>query len=136
MLSEALTEKTTAEQAVQATRRITGVYRKSDLNDPEMYSAALIAVFSEYPPSIINRASHPVHGLPSRSKFLPTVSEVREACEVEAKRHRTLAAMAKWQIGEHERRQKIKAERKAAQNQPVDPARVDEILARFRKDAA
>ena len=132
--SEAMAEiqarATSTDAAAEAARRIVGVYRKSDVNDPEVFSSALVAIFSDYPASVSAKVSHPVQGIPARSKFLPSVSEVKEACEVEAKRLRNLAAAARWQLNEHERRDKAARER--AEFKPADPAKVDEIMARFK----
>lgn len=119
-------------EASDASRRIVGVYRKSELNDPEVYTAILIALLLEYPHSIVTRVAHPVHGLQSRMKFLPTIAEVREACEQEQKRQRNLVVVARWQLQEHERRERLQAEREAFENEKVDPARVDEILKTYR----
>lgn len=58
-----------------------GCYRKQDANDPEIYVAAVTAVLSEYPREVIESVTDPRTGLPSRLKWLPTVAEVKEACE-------------------------------------------------------
>jgi hypothetical protein len=58
-----------------------GCYRRDDAADPETYAAAVAAVLSTYPPDIVKRVTDPRTGLPGKSKFLPTVSEVREECE-------------------------------------------------------
>lgn len=50
--------------------------------------AAITATLARYPESIITAITHPVSGLPSRSKWLPTVKEVFDACEIEADRER------------------------------------------------
>lgn len=61
-----------------------GCYRRGDAEDPETYATAVAAVLAEYSPAIVQRVTDPRTGLAGRSKFLPTVSEVREACEAEA----------------------------------------------------
>src|SRR6476661_7367836 len=56
-------------------------YRKDEVNEPEIYSAAIAAVLGDgYSRSIVEYVTDPRTGLPSRQKFLPTVAEVREAC--------------------------------------------------------
>lgn len=67
-----------------------GCFRKGEANDPETYTAAVSAVLSLYSPEIVHRITDPRTGLAGRSKFLPTVSEVREACEEEAQREARL----------------------------------------------
>lgn len=58
-----------------------GCYRTGDANDPEVYTAAAIAVLSDYPLDVVQRVVDPRSGLPSRIRWLPTVSEIREACQ-------------------------------------------------------
>lgn len=43
--------------------------------------AAITAVLSRYPEEVMTAVTHPVTGLPSKKGWLPTVREVREACE-------------------------------------------------------
>lgn len=58
-----------------------GCYRKGDANDPETYCAAVTAVLAQYPPDVVRLVTDPRSGLASRQEFLPTVKEVRDACE-------------------------------------------------------
>lgn len=60
-----------------------GCYRTGEANDPAIYSGAVIAVLSDYPLEIIRAVVDPRKGLPSRCKWLPTVAEIKEACEAE-----------------------------------------------------
>lgn len=58
-----------------------GCYRRGDAADPDTYAAAIAVVLASYQPHIVAAVVDPVKGLPSRSQFLPTVKEVRDACE-------------------------------------------------------
>lgn len=58
-----------------------GCYRRQDANDPEIYVAAVTAILSEYPDSVIETVTDPRTGLPSKLKWLPTVAEVKTECE-------------------------------------------------------
>lgn len=58
-----------------------GCYRKAEANDPEVLTAAIAAILSEYPADVVEFVTDPRTGLPSTSKWLPSVFEVREACE-------------------------------------------------------
>ena len=40
----------------------------------------------EYPDAIVNEVCHPGRGLPARCDFLPTMKELKDACESEASR--------------------------------------------------
>lgn len=58
-----------------------GCYRKGDANDPAVYTAAIAATLAEFPAEVIEWVTDPRTGIPARSKWLPSVAEVREACE-------------------------------------------------------
>lgn len=64
-------------------RVLLGCYRTGEANDPEVYSAAVISVISGYPLSIVRRVVDPRFGLPSKSKWLPTIAELKAALEDE-----------------------------------------------------
>jgi hypothetical protein len=58
-------------------------YRKDEAHNPEIYNSAVSAILADgYPQDIVDYVTDPRTGLPSRNKFLPTVAEVREACEM------------------------------------------------------
>lgn len=58
-----------------------GCYRKDEVADPQIYSAAVIAVLEEYSDEIVQIVTDPRTGLPSRCQWFPTIKEVRDACE-------------------------------------------------------
>ena len=55
-------------------------YRRDDATNPEVYCAAVASVLSEYKPVVVDYVTDPRTGIPSDQKFLPSVAEVREAC--------------------------------------------------------
>jgi hypothetical protein len=61
--------------------RLLGCYRTGDANDPETYVTAVVAVLERYPVEIICAVTAPATGLASKSKWLPAVAEIRDACE-------------------------------------------------------
>lgn len=69
-----------------------GCYRRGEANNPEVYTASVAAVLAEYPPDVINYVTDPRTGLPSKCDFLPTVKEIRTACEAEMAPQRAAAA--------------------------------------------
>jgi hypothetical protein len=81
--------------AVARAKVLAGCYRKDDAADPETYAMALAAVLSEYSLDIVRQVTDPRSGLPSRSQWLPTVKEVRDACEEIDQRRRAMAQMKK-----------------------------------------
>jgi hypothetical protein len=58
-----------------------GCYRTGDAHDPQMYVAAAIRVLSDYPIETQRFVTDPLTGLPSKVNWLPTVKEIRDACE-------------------------------------------------------
>lgn len=62
-------------------RLMFGCYRKSDANDPETYIVAACAVLSRYPSDIVIAVTDPVNGLPSALQFVPTIKEIKDACD-------------------------------------------------------
>src|SRR5437879_1072057 len=67
-----------------------GCYRRAEASDPEIYAAATAAVLSEYSQDVIDYITDPRTGLPSTSKWLPSVYEVRQACNEHADHLRKL----------------------------------------------
>lgn len=58
-----------------------GCYRTGEANDPEVYTAAVIAILSDYPEDVMRSVVDPRVGLPSRTQWLPIPAEVKQACE-------------------------------------------------------
>lgn len=72
--------------ATERGRIMLGCYRKGGANDPQMYSAAVSALLAQYSQYVIEQVTHPLSGLPSRTDFMPTLKELKAACEQEAQR--------------------------------------------------
>jgi len=85
------------EIAAELSRILVGCFRKSDAEDPDVLVRAYVMVLSDYSEAIARRVTHPSRGLPSRQQWLPSVFELRQACEAEmrptheAERRRTIA---------------------------------------------
>lgn len=56
-------------------------YRTTGADTPESFLAAIVGMLERYHPDVVRAVCDPVSGLPSRSNFLPSVAEVRTACE-------------------------------------------------------
>lgn len=65
----------------QLAKTMLGCFRTGDANDPEVYVTAVIAVLCRYELSIVEAVTSPTDGLPARLNWLPTVAEIRKACE-------------------------------------------------------
>jgi hypothetical protein len=73
-----------------------GCFRTGDATDPEVYTTAVVAVLADYPDDVIERVIDPRTGLPSRLNWLPTIAEIKSACE-DLYGHRR--RMAEWHDG-------------------------------------
>jgi hypothetical protein len=69
------------QQAKAAAMLVLGSYRATEINDPKVYVAGCVAVFRRFPADVVSRVCEPGAGIQTRQKWLPTVSELREACE-------------------------------------------------------
>jgi hypothetical protein len=65
-----------------------------DASDPEIFTTAIVDVLRGYPEDIVRRVTAPRDGLPGKLKWLPTVAEVRDACEQQMEPRRREAARA------------------------------------------
>ena len=61
--------------------RLFGYYRASEANDPETFIAGATVTLARYPEAVVRNICDPVRGLPSTAKWLPSIAEIREACE-------------------------------------------------------
>jgi hypothetical protein len=60
-------------------------YRRDEATDPEIYCAAIASILGDgYSLEVVEYVTDPRTGLPSTQKFLPTVAEVRSACDARA----------------------------------------------------
>jgi hypothetical protein len=60
-----------------------GCYRRDEAADPEIFTRATIAVLAEYPHWCVIAVTDPAKGVPSRLKWLPSIAELKEACEAQ-----------------------------------------------------
>jgi hypothetical protein len=60
-----------------------GYYPRNEANDPEIFITGATAMLASYPEIVVERVCDPLRGLPSKSKFLPSIAEIREVCERE-----------------------------------------------------
>lgn len=62
--------------AEQAVKRLIGCYPERNMVDARAYAANLVTVFLAYPAAMVMRCVDPVHGLPSKLSFFPSVADV------------------------------------------------------------
>ena len=74
------------EFATDRARIMLGCYRKGEANDPQTYSTAVAGLLAQYEREVILEVTHPLNGMPSQTDFMPTLKELKGACEREANR--------------------------------------------------
>ncbi len=79
-LTPSTEQRKNSEYAIKKTREMLGYFRKGEANDPIRYPLAIAEVLSCYPTTVIDAVTS-VHGIASASDWMPSVHEVRQACE-------------------------------------------------------
>jgi len=92
-----------ASEAAGFVRLIVGSYPRADVTDPEVYAAQVATLLTRYPLSIAREVAGE---LPLTSKWLPRVSEVRDALEARMTRRRAVVLKAQAMVREIERRKR------------------------------
>ena len=49
--------------------------------DPDVFTTAIAAVLSEYPEDVVRQVTDPRRGIPARSKWFPSIAELKAACD-------------------------------------------------------
>lgn len=83
--------------------RLFGHFPPPDVGDPQVLLAGAVKIFASYPESAVEAVCDPLRGIPGRSKWAPTLSEIRQALEVEVvpmRRAMEREAMERRQIAE------------------------------------
>lgn len=104
-----------------AAQRLLASFQHAAAHDPESFLAGVIAVLTRYPLDVVAEVTNPATGLPSKMKFLPSISEVREACEAAngVKRDKEIRERnLREQLAEREERERLGVQ---TLNPPGDP---------------
>lgn len=78
---ETMEPKIQPEEALKRARLLFGCYRKSDAADPETYVMAVSAMLAQFDRETVFSVTDPIHGLPSKTDFVPTIREIKVECE-------------------------------------------------------
>ena len=73
--------KCPAEVAAQRAGLLFGCYRRNDANDPMTFTAAVTAVLAQFSREIVEHVTDPVSGIASQIQWLPSIAEIRKACD-------------------------------------------------------
>lgn len=81
MSTQTETSRCSPEVVSDCARMLVGSYRRNDAEDPALFIRAAATVLAAYPEQVVRKVTHPAFGIPSKLKFLPSIAEIRDACE-------------------------------------------------------
>lgn len=64
-----------------AAKRLFSQFKTDATVDPKTYLVAVIELFSHYSDEVVMAVTHPFTGMASRQNWLPTIFEIRQACD-------------------------------------------------------
>ncbi len=82
--------KSSPQLALERARLLFGCYRRSDAADPETYVVAVSALLSTFEADTVEHVTDPIVGLPASTNFVPTIKEIKDACEHHEEMKRTV----------------------------------------------
>jgi hypothetical protein len=114
-------------EALQAARQLLGCFRQGDANDPEMYGTAIASILSLYTPEVVQFVCDPRTGLPGRMNWMPSVAEVKAACDAHA------GELSKTERFQHWGERQLLANEHDAQERKLEAPKptLDELHARY-----
>lgn len=122
-------------EATDSAKQLLGFYPAREVNDAQAYAMGISALFSAYPAKFVKAVCHPVTGLPSRLKWLPTLAEIKDALDGEKSRRERIIANAMWVVrvaGEKRRESELNAQIAAGRKTETERAeQVKKLLGRF-----
>ena len=69
---------------MRCAKELFSAYPRREFKEPEIFVRGLVATLARYPEEVVRKVCDVEVGLPQTSKFLPSIAEVREACEAAA----------------------------------------------------
>ena len=78
--AEILSSRCSPEVAARRASILFAQFRRDDAINPEAFVASTVSILCEYPEQVAYAVTAP-GGLPSQLKFVPSISEIRAACE-------------------------------------------------------
>lgn len=124
--------RATASQAIGAATGLAGCFRTVDASDAERFIGAIAAILQMFSPDIVQDVCDPRTGLPGRMKWMPSVAEVKEACEArsaEKARHKRFENWGK--NDDAEERERMKDQGRLPPPPPEKRPTLDELKAKY-----
>jgi hypothetical protein len=88
------------DEAQHAAQNLIGLYPAREVHDMKTFLSGVTMLLAAYPVDFVRRVCSPVHGLPSKLKWLPTIAEIKAALDEERARRGRIAFNAKFIIDE------------------------------------
>jgi hypothetical protein len=100
-------------------------FRTGEANNPEVFVTAIAATLARYPDQVIYDVTDPRTGIPSKISWMPTIKDVREACD-------RAYAPIQQQVERERRIAEQLAAREAEENKPRPT--LEQLQAKYGKD--
>lgn len=72
--------------AVDKATALFGSFKRAETHDPDRFITGVTAIFTMYPVDVVTFLCDPTQGLPVMCDWLPTMREIKEACDREVSR--------------------------------------------------
>ena len=95
------------EYAVQCASRILDLYPSKNVGNPETFIVAVVEALLEFPRPVVTALMHPRHGIASQSKFVPSLAEIVNFCELILERRDKGIREARQRLSVLERRERL-----------------------------
>jgi hypothetical protein len=122
--------------AFKMTLQLLGLVPLDAALDKQMATDGIAAIFLEYPPHIVERVCHPVHGIPRKQKYGLKLGDVDDALEAEVRRRKSIVASARYVVKQATEAEEREAERNIPPPSPEAQERIARQLAALRGSLA
>lgn len=95
------------EYAVQCASRIMDLYPSKNVGNPETFIVAVVEALLEFPRPVVTALMHPRHGIASQSKFVPSLAEIVNFCEILMEKRSQGIREARERLAVLERRERL-----------------------------
>lgn len=72
--------KTSQSDATKFAKLLLGSYSRAEIDDPEVFAAAVVRIFCHYSFDVVTQVCDPVFGLATKLKWFPTLAEIKAEC--------------------------------------------------------
>jgi hypothetical protein len=125
------------DEATQAAENLIGLYPAREVQNAKTFAAGVTALMAAYPVYAVKRVCHPVTGIPSRLKWLPTIAEIKAALDDEKVRRGRMGKNCLAILRSYKEREEAEEYERNKGSHEERARKVAELLAPFKgSDAA